>query len=193
MMKKKLPIEIETGFEFDSYTWVLKLLRYFSPLFRKHLYQVTYKYKRNEAVELNVIDLLKSRSVFMAGFDSKQFDSIENPEDLDLALENFAENWLKEMLPILYSLYNTKIKLNFAPGSRLLSMSKFLYSAKNQKEVFYPIISDWHEEYFEVLSKKEIWKARLINARYSYAFLAAMWQKSPIGDLIEFVVKIAKK
>ncbi|CAN5286187.1 hypothetical protein BH20ACI1_BH20ACI1_06570 [soil metagenome] len=75
---------------------------------------------------------------------------------------------------------------------KLLVICKFLYSAKTQREVFEPIIADWQEEYFEALFKKEIWKARCINMRYIYAFFAAMWQKSPIGDLIEFVRKFAK-
>jgi hypothetical protein len=77
-------------------------------------------------------------------------------------------------------------------SSNLLIISGFLYSSKTQKEVFEPIIVDWQEEYFEALFKKEIWKARWINVRYTYAFLAAMWQKSPIGDLIEFISKLAK-
>ena len=83
------------------------------------------------------------------------------------------------------TIYNT-------PGSQWLKISKFLYSPKTQKEVFELIVADWHEEYFEALNKKENWKARWINVRYTYAFLVAMWQKSPIGDLIEFVTKIAK-
>jgi len=53
-------------------------------------------------------------------------------------------------------------------------------------------VADWDEEYFEALSNKEIWKARWINMRYTYAFIIAIWQKSPIGDLIEFIRKIAK-
>ena len=32
----------------------------------------------------------------------------------------------------------------------------------------------------------------MINLRNTYGFIIAIWQKSPIGDLIEFVVKIAK-
>lgn len=68
----------------------------------------------------------------------------------------------------------------------------FLYSTKTQKEIFEPIIADWQKEYFEALSRNEIWKARWIKVRYIYAFLAAMWQKSPIGDLIKFVIKIAR-
>ena len=74
----------------------------------------------------------------------------------------------------------------------LLKLTNFLYSAKTQKAVFEQTVGNWQEEYFEALSKKEIWKARWINVRYTYAFLAAMWMKSPIGDLIQFVIKIAK-
>lgn len=74
---------------------------------------------------------------------------------------------------------------------KFLEVSKFLFSLKTQKDTFEPIIADWQEEYFEALFKKEIWKARWINIRYTYAFIVAMWQKSPIGDLIEFVRKIA--
>lgn len=69
---------------------------------------------------------------------------------------------------------------------------RFLYSNKTQRDVFEPITADWQEEYFEALFRKEIWKARWINVRYIYAFLIAMWQKSPIGDLIEFVRKFAR-
>jgi len=77
-------------------------------------------------------------------------------------------------------------------ASNFLRISNFLFSTKTQKEVFEPIVTDWQEEYFDALFKKEIWKAHWINVRYTYAFVVAMWQKSPIGDLIEFISKIAK-
>lgn len=86
-----------------------------------------------------------------------------------------------------------KVKIiRLLPSRFWLKLVLFLYSSKDVKEVFEPIASDWQEEYFEVLSKKEIWKTRWINVRYTYAFLLAMWQKSPIGDLIEFILKVAK-
>jgi len=90
-------------------------------------------------------------------------------------------------------LYTPKVNVSFPYHSFWLSIAKFLYSPKNFSNVFVPIVSDWQEEYFEALSKKEIWKARWINVRYTYAFTVAMWQKSPIGDFIEFVIKIAKQ
>ncbi|MDQ3131244.1 MAG: hypothetical protein M3Q99_10850 [Acidobacteriota bacterium] len=78
------------------------------------------------------------------------------------------------------------------PLLNFLRISNFLYSPKTQKEIFDPIAADWQTEYFEALFKKEIYKARWINVRYTYAFIIAIWQKSPIGDLIEFIRKIAK-
>jgi len=93
---------------------------------------------------------------------------------------------------ILRILFSNKLLSDFPINSKLLFITNFLYSRKIQKEVFLPIAADWLEEYFEALFKKEIWKARWINVRYTSAFLAAMWQKSPIGDLIEFISKLAK-
>ncbi len=66
------------------------------------------------------------------------------------------------------------------------------YSPKTKEMVFNPIKSDWQNELFDAKLRKQTWKAMQINARYSYAFLSAMWQKSPIGDLVEFVSKFAK-
>ena len=77
-------------------------------------------------------------------------------------------------------------------STELLKIASFFYSLKTTKNVFEPITADWQEEYFEALFKKEIWKARWINIRYTYAFIVSMWQKSPIGDLLEFISKIAK-
>ena len=113
------------------------------------------------------------------------------------------ESWLEKT--IFYLIYfwfavwglnwiERKFETNISssPSIMLNTITKFCFSIKNNKEVFKPIIADWQDEYFEALFKKEIWKERWINVRYTYAFLAAMWQKSPIGDLIEFVSKLAK-
>jgi hypothetical protein len=85
-----------------------------------------------------------------------------------------------------------KSKVSLPFSRKLLKLTYSLYSSKTQKETFEALVGDWEEEKFEALSKKEIWKARWINARYTYAFLGAMWQKSPLGDLLEFISKIAK-
>lgn len=82
--------------------------------------------------------------------------------------------------------------IKYSLSTELLRIVDFLYSNETYENVFLRVVGDWREEYFEALFKKEIWKARWINVRYTYAFIIAMWQKSPIGDLIEFVSKLAK-
>ena len=195
MPKENLPLEIETNFDFDSYTWILECLKLIPKcISRRRFHQVVYKYKREEMVELCIINLLDLKTVYVGQFSSKQFDLIENSNNLEKSLESFAENWRDQTLSIINSLYKEKEKKKIfsSPSSKLLVISSFFYSPKNQKEVFEPIVTDLQEEYFEALFKKEIWKARWINLRYTYAFLIAMWQKSPIGDFIEFISKIAK-
>lgn len=66
------------------------------------------------------------------------------------------------------------------------------YSQKTKEMVFNPLKLDWENELLDAKLRNQTWKSMRINIRYSYAFLAAMLQKSPIGDLIEFVSKIAK-
>jgi len=114
-------------------------------------------------------------------------------------IKKLINNELSEMQRIIvFEVLNETIifpyepKIKNAPTNNFLKIGQFLFSEKNYIKVFEPIIADWQEEYFEALNKKEICKARWINARYTYAFLAAMFQKSPIGDLIEFIRKIAK-
>lgn len=104
-MMKKLPVALETSFDFEYKDWILKLLK-FLPAFiiKRYLYQVTYKYLRGELLELKIISLLTMQNVFLAEFSSKEFDSIQNTEQLEKSLENFANNWLQEMSPIINSL-----------------------------------------------------------------------------------------
>jgi len=118
-----------------------------------------------------------------------------------------VENWLPFIslirimtVPLPGALYrNEKLPVTglgkIANPSRykLLKMSEILFSAKTQKEVFLSVMADWDEEIFEALKKDKDVNLLMINARNTYAFLAAMWQKSLIGNLIEFVVKIAKQ
>ena len=133
-------------------------------------------------------------SMFLIYFQLKQLSSVGNSNFafyLQLLLLTFgifsARNFGKIILRRI-----TEKEFLLTSSTTLFKISYFLFSSKTQKEIFEPILSDWQEEYFEALFKKEIWKARWINVRYTYAFLAAMWQKSPIGDLIEFVSKLAK-
>lgn len=81
---------------------------------------------------------------------------------------------------------------SLSPSSSLIKVSELLFSSKTQKEVFNPIVAEWHYEYFEDLKNKRFIKSKLTNLRWTYHFLVAMWQKSPIGDLIEFISKFWK-
>ena len=74
----------------------------------------------------------------------------------------------------------------------LWEIPNMLYSPKTKEMVFEPLKADWQNELSDAKLKKQPWKAIKINIEYSYAFLIASVQKSPIGDLIEFVRKVAK-
>lgn len=65
------------------------------------------------------------------------------------------------------------------------------YSPKTKQTVFQPIKSDWQNELTEAKLRNQFWKAFEINIRYSFAFLSAMLQKSPLGSLFEIFRKIA--
>lgn len=73
----------------------------------------------------------------------------------------------------------------------LWEIPNMFYSPKTKETVFQPIKSDWQNELTKAKLRNQTWKAFEINIRYSFAFLSAMLQRSPIGDLIEFVRKIA--
>ncbi len=74
----------------------------------------------------------------------------------------------------------------------LWEIPNMFYSPKTKKMVFEPLKADWQEELTDAKLRGETWKAFEINIRYSFAFLAAMLQKSPLGDLFEFFGKFAK-
>ncbi len=191
---RKLPIGVETDYEFDSYQWVLKTLKLFSNIFGNNLfYQPRYEYVRGEKLIIKLVDLLnENRVIYSQIFFPLQFDFIDDPKILEEELEMFAKSWRKDILysPKLNQLKT--IKLTIPVNYKLLSISKFLFSPKNQKEVFELIIADWNDEIYEVLEKNKDASLFIINARYTYAFIVAMWMKSPIGSLIELVIKIAK-
>ncbi|CAN5237444.1 hypothetical protein BH20ACI2_BH20ACI2_00770 [soil metagenome] len=66
------------------------------------------------------------------------------------------------------------------------------YSQKTQEMVFDPIRSDWHDERIEAKTHGNIGDTIAVNIRYSFAFVGAMLAKSPIGELFEFVGKVAR-
>jgi hypothetical protein len=103
--------------------------------------------------------------------------------------------FLKLLIRIADSVNNRKTKESKIATPfryKLLRLSEIFFSAKTQKEVFLPVMADWDEEVYKALEKDKDASLFMINARNTYAFLTAMLQKSPIGDLIEFVRKFAK-
>jgi hypothetical protein len=66
------------------------------------------------------------------------------------------------------------------------------YSRKTQEMVFDPIRSDWRDERLEAKTHGTIMDGVVVNIRYSFAFIGAMLAKSPIGELFEFVGKVAR-
>ncbi len=66
------------------------------------------------------------------------------------------------------------------------------YSKKTQEMVFDPIRSDWRDEQLEAKTHGTIMDGVLVNIRYSFAFIGAMLAKSPVGELFEFVGKVAR-
>lgn len=85
-----------------------------------------------------------------------------------------------------------KLKISQPFRYKLLKLSELLFSTSTQKEIFLPAMADWDQEIYDALVKDRDAELFIINARNIYGFILAMWRKSPIGDLIEFVVKIAK-
>jgi hypothetical protein len=73
----------------------------------------------------------------------------------------------------------------------LWEIPNLFYSTKTKETVFDPIKSDWQNELYDAKLRNQTWKAFEINFRYSTAFILAMLQKTPVGDLIEYVRKIA--
>ena len=74
----------------------------------------------------------------------------------------------------------------------LWEIPNMFYSPKTKKMVFEPLKADWQEELTDAKLRGETWKAFEINIRYSFAFLAAIIQKSPLGNLFEFFGKFAR-
>jgi hypothetical protein len=105
-----------------------------------------------------------------------------------------SERFLDFIIELVDSIKNRKsIELKLSQPSRykLLKLSSFLFSARTCKEVFLTAMADWDEEIFEALKENKDANLFMINVRNTYGFIMAMWQKSPLGDLLEYVRKIA--
>ncbi len=69
----------------------------------------------------------------------------------------------------------------------------FLFYSKNTREmIFDPLRSDWRDERIEAKMNGNIGEVISLDIRYSFAFIGAMLAKSPIGEIFEFVGKVAR-
>ncbi len=82
-------------------------------------------------------------------------------------------------------------KITLPHRYKSLKFTSIFFSTKTQKEVFLTAMSDWDEEVFEALRKDKDANLFMINVRNTYGFIITMWQKSPLGDLLEYVRKFA--
>lgn len=74
----------------------------------------------------------------------------------------------------------------------LWEIPNLFYSSKTREMVFEPLRADWQEELADAKLNRDMWKILVVNVRYSVAFVSSVIQKSPLGDLVEFVGKLAK-
>jgi hypothetical protein len=96
-----------------------------------------------------------------------------------------------ELIKYINPLRTKKLKVALPYRSKMLEITSLFFSVKTQKEVFLQIVFDWDEEIFEALKENKDANLFMINVRNTYGFIMAMWQKSPLGDLLEYVRKIA--
>ncbi len=187
---------VEIDFEFDSNIVILYILKMVAFIIgRKFFWHCNYKYYIDKGLEIRLVDLLENNKLIYLSNEhpNLNLDNSLNQEEIEQIVDDYVSGWRKGFLKGKKNAIKSLKIARFRFPSRLLRISGVLFSSKNQNEVFEPITLDWQEEYFEALSNKEIWKARWINVQYTYAFLLSMWQKSPIGDLFEFILKIALK
>lgn len=66
------------------------------------------------------------------------------------------------------------VRVHGAPGMRLITWTEFFFSRKDREHLIQPIL-DMRVEYFEALSEKRQWKARMVLVRGYLAFLNTVW------------------
>jgi hypothetical protein len=73
----------------------------------------------------------------------------------------------------------------------LWEIPNLFYSSRTKENIFEPLKTDWQDELTNAKLQNQTLKIVEINIRYSMAFISAMIQKSPLGDLLEYVRKFA--
>ena len=162
------------------------------------------KQLRNEiTVQTGTDNLADGTTVFIQIF-SKNQNSQTGVEIASYIIAQYEQNQdvqVMKYIPPSYdanSYRNTTLLGSLMAGLLLYSIPLILiweipflfYSDKTRKMVFEPIKSDWQSELSEAKSKKQIWTIISINIYYSWVFINALWQKSPVGDSVEYVKKL---
>jgi hypothetical protein len=80
-----------------------------------------------------------------------------------------------------------RVKIQKAPGTRLLTFVEWLYSPKTVEQVFKPIIADWRTEYYDALNQGRVLKARWISLRHTYGFFKAMFKDKIFSFVRNFI------
>ena len=144
------------------------------------------KIARDAEKSLVILEILKSREEEIS-YEGMRY-KVEK-ENLLHDIGNMAE------IPSNLEKIEAKLKseLSIPHRYKLLRMTKILFSTETQKHTFEQAMADWDFEIFDALEKKENDRLLAINLRNSFGFFLAIVQKSPMGDLIEFVIKIAKQ
>jgi hypothetical protein len=164
------------------------------------------RYRKNVNINIDTFSdySVYGESVYSEGVISElgeeKFNSLEEVDILifedDLIHSGDWIDWHKERKIIdnrklLDEEEERKVEIVTPKHYKFLRLSETLFSMMTQKEVFEQLIADWDFEIYEVLQKDKDANLFMINVRNTYGFIMAMWQKSPLGDLLEYVRKIA--
>jgi hypothetical protein len=106
----------------------------------------------------------------------------------ELKISNLVYNQNNELKT---QVITTKEGIRCNVGSKFLRLAEFLFSSKTCKEVFYPLVGDWREEYINALRKGRIIDAIFILVKNYFSFAYTMIVCSRFGKLIEFIMKVA--
>ena len=103
--------------------------------------------------------------------------------------------WASKLLYIVNSIRNIYQlrRIKKPPGNFLNCAAEFLFSKKNYKHIFQPLISDMREEYYEALAEGRTLKAKWINASYWCTFFITIVLHgfSSVLKVIEKIKKLA--
>lgn len=138
----------------------------------------------------STLEILKSREVEIAeegkNYKVEKENLLRRIEDLktSIALNNQNSNFPAQIDKV-------KEEIICKVGSKCLRIAEFLFSTKTCRDVFYPLVGDWREDYIIALKRGRIIDAIFISIRNYFSFAYTMLFCSKFGRLIEFIMKIS--